>query len=338
MENDELIMEAIQEFEKFNGFKINDYISDECEGYLGKNPDSYIGNDTFYKNIQEWMDFFDEKDKHILLKLLKNYRYYPEGKIRASMKKIVKTIKEENDCDWKKVYFITFPSKEGVKSGGDDLRSILQVSNLGKIEKENIISDTDKNIEKIICKAKVIVFIDDIVGSGTTLYGNVKKCIEDLELEEHKDIKLYIAILFGRKKKIKEKIRDLQKLGVTIEWILMEEGKKCFDEAKIFSEIDSQNYKKIIRSYEEEIKNNSEDEDKNYVLGFEENQFLVSLRYNTPNNTLSSFWKPSRLSVPLFIRTEYIRPTIDDIKKEKEKNQRKAYILAEEKHKDAKSE
>ena len=55
------------------------------------------------------------------------------------------------------------------------------------------------------------------------------------------------------------------------------------------------------------------------VLGFKKGQLLVSFYYNTPNNTLSSFWRPSKVSQPLFIRNKYIRPSTSEIRKNKER-------------------
>lgn len=81
------------------------------------------------------MELFKEEDRHILLKLLQHYRYCLEMKIRKSLKQIIRDIEKEYALE--SVYFITFPSKEGIKSGGDDLRSLLLLAGLGKLKKSN---------------------------------------------------------------------------------------------------------------------------------------------------------------------------------------------------------
>ena len=79
------------------------------------------------------------------------------------------------------------------------------------------------------------------------------------------------------------------------------------------------NIEKIIEDYA------IEDRDKKFYMGFEKNQLLVSFYYNTPNNTLSLFWRPTSISVPLFARTSYKRPTIDECRKNKKKLMENAY-------------
>jgi len=317
------IEDAIRAFENYNQIKIQNYMSDAAEADECCFRDNYIGQDVFQDHIEEWLEFFEEKDQGIFLELLGHYRYYTENKLRKVLRRIVCQVQSE--CDPERTYFVTFPSKEGVKSGGDDLRSLLQIVSLGEIKKDHIISDTDKNVKDIVENAKAIIFLDDVVGSGMTLYGNIKACIEKLKLSKHPDIKLFVAVIYGHKKKIESKVKDLQKLGVRFEEeIIAEEGVKCFDEAHIFS--DSSKVKQIVETYETEIEMASEPDGKSYILGFDKNQFLVSFRYNTPNNTLCNFWRPSSISTPLFIRTSYKRPNISDIRKNKENNERNAYL------------
>lgn len=317
------IEDAVKAFEHFNRINIQNYVSDAAETDGCYFRDNYIGRDVFQEHIEEWLEFFEEKDQNIFLKLLSNYRYYTENELRKVLRQIVCDVKRECDLDY--TYFVTFPSKEGVKSGGDDLRSLLQVVNLGEIKKDHIISDTDKNVKEIVENAKGIVFLDDVVGSGRTLYRNVESCIKKLELQSHPNIKLFVAVLYGRRKKIERKVKGLQKLGVCFEkTIVTEEGGKCFDEEHLFS--DGDKVKQIVETYETEIEMASEPDGKSYVLGFEKNQFLVSFRYNTPNNTLCNFWRPSAISTPLFIRTSYKRPNISDIRRNKKNNERNAYL------------
>lgn len=334
------VEEAIRKFEKYNDIKIENYSSDSSVGMDDKIPDNYIGQDIFALHVKEWLELFEDEDKYAALELLKNYRYYTERKLRKSLRDIVAKIQEAEmeQEDLNAVYFITFPSKNGVKSGGDDLRSMLQIAALGRLTKDNVIADTQKNIKEILDNADIIVFMDDVVGSGRTMYGNVKQCIDKLELNLRPEIKLYIAVLYGREAKINKKVKELEKLGVKIEIVICEKARKCFDEACIFEKSEAQRIRKIIKEYEKKIEENSESDGKKYILGFEENQFLISFCYNTPNNTLSNFWKPSKISVPLFIRNSYKRPSIDEVRKFKYNNQQNAYIRGQMKKQDVEGE
>ncbi|BBF42399.1 hypothetical protein lbkm_1081 [Lachnospiraceae bacterium KM106-2] len=329
MDSEDRIKTAIQRFEKNNSIRINKYVSDKCENYEDEILDNYIGKDIFYEHISEWLELFDEGDKDIFLKLFENYRYFTDNKIRIALRCIIDKVETEikGKCNLSEVFFLTFPSKEGIKSGGDDLRSLLSLTLIGKISKNNIVADTDKNVNSILESAKAIVFLDDVVGSGYTLHNNLDMCIEKLNLKYRNDILLFVAILFGREKKVSEKVKEFKKVGINIKYIVYENSKKCFDQSNIFPENLSKLYKETVKKYEENIKDNSDDKTKDYVLGFEKNQMLVSFKYNTPNNTLSNFWLPSLISMPLFIRTSYIRPRIEDIRKNKLNNKQNAYNI-----------
>ncbi len=41
-------------------------------------------------------------------------------------------------------YFITFPSKRGIKSGGDIIRALLPIGNLDCVKKEQLIVEVEK--------------------------------------------------------------------------------------------------------------------------------------------------------------------------------------------------
>ncbi len=326
--DNKLIEEAIEKFEENNHFKISEYISDEADECDDRKRDNYIGSDIFKQHIEEWLGFFAEEDKHVFLELLKRYTYYTENKFRTALKYIVTEVQRDigDDIEWDSVFFVTFPSKDGVKSGGDDIRSFLQMTNIGKIRKDNIISEADKNKEKLKENAKVIVFLDDIVGSGKTMYGNVKKVCE--ELEEISGIKKYIGIIHANEKILKKKEEQLKKIGIDVGLIVYKVTEKCFKADYYFERDIALEYKKIVEKYEIEIQSKKLDIfDKDYVLGFEDSQALVSFLYNTPNNTLSNFWRPSMESIPLFMRTTYSRTQVSDMIQRRKNNVLNAYQI-----------
>lgn len=330
----EKVQNAIIAFEKYNNIKLENYVSDEYSNEEGQVLflDNYIGKDIFENNIKEWLEFFQEEDREVFLDLLSHYRYFTKEQYRNILKCIynciLEKIAEEESNDT--ILFITFPSKQGTASGGDQLRATLEETLLGKFKKEHIISDTDKLSEDVLNPIKYIVFIDDIVGSGATLYGNVEKIYHKLHLEERPDIKLFIAAIYANKSKINKKIKELRKnYKIYIDDLFIhEDTDKCFDSNLIFNKGIRIAYKTIVERYESEIENNKLDDDNELccILGFYNGQLLVSFYYNTPNNTLSTFWRPSKISVPLFIRNKYIRPSINDIRKTKKHHQKNGYL------------
>lgn len=91
-------------------------------------PDNYIGKDIFEERVREWLEFFAEEDKEIFLELLKCYRYFTRSQFRRIIFKIHQTIIEKTfwGVEQNSVLFITFPSKQGVASGGDTIRAIFE--------------------------------------------------------------------------------------------------------------------------------------------------------------------------------------------------------------------
>lgn len=328
------VKEALSAFESYNNIKLDNYVSDEYIYNPNEGPlflDNYIGKDIFEKHITEWLEFFKDEDKHIFLELLAHYRYYTKEQYKNIMKSFYQKILEKltTDNDKNSVLFITFSSKKGRASGGDHVRATLEETLIGKFPKDHIISDTDKVEQNIFDDIEYVVFIDDIVGSGATLYNSIKDVCEKFELYNKLNIKIFIAMVYANEKKIQQKKTQLQEKGIVVTELFVHESTgKCFGNERVFNKYMESKYQNIVKMYEEIIEENKlqNDTEFNSVLGFQNGQLLVSFYYNTPNNTLSVFWRPSKVSEPLFIRNKYIRPSIDDIRKNKKHYEKNGYM------------
>lgn len=322
MTND--IKETIKEFEKKNNIRIENY-------YYKKRPqdhfavkDSYIGEDIFESHINEWLEIgINEGDRGYLLDLLKNYLYFPESRFNEEVEKIVDLL-EKDGVSIKDTLFVTFPSKKGVASGGDNISAALILSIMYFGQKENIITDVERDsveLENRIGTYKSIVFMDDIIGSGKTLNTNVSNFFNRFSFAE--DVIFYVCALCGREKRINSKIKQfIKRYNRLFKSLVLHPAEKSLTGS---SNCDKLRQESILR-IEKEIENNAtEDRDKTFIMGFEGNQLLVSFYYNTPNNTLSLFWRPSTISVPLFLRTSYRRPDISECRANKEKLKKNAY-------------
>ena len=61
-------------------------------------------------------------------------------------------------------------------------------------------------------------------------------------------------------------------------------------------------------------------------MGYRNGALGISFYYNTPNNTLSSFWLKTKTNIPPFHREEkHIEAILDDLKKAKKKTDRSKY-------------
>lgn len=317
------IEKAILEFENRNEIQIDNYYCNQRS--QDKQKDNYIGKDIFYGRIEEWLEICsNDIERKYLLELLEEYLYFPQDRFNKEIEQLIERLKDEG-IDIGKALFVTFPSKKGVASGGDNISVALTIATMGIVNKENIITDVERATEdllKRIPKYKYIVFMDDVIGSGRTLNNNVKTFVDRFSFD--KGVVFYITYLCGREKKIHKKIKQFSKWYKNeFREIVLFPMKKCLYESE---KKDKEQRIKNVCNIERKIEKYAiEDRDKTFFMGFEKNQLLVSFYYNTPNNTLSLFWRPTSVSVPLFIRSSYKRPTINDCRRNKQQLVKNAY-------------
>ena len=323
------LKDAIHLFEEKNGICINKFHSDRRQCFE-KNlyPDQYIGQDIFENNIECWIENFDERK--VFLQLLANYIYVPEIMYGLKFDDLLSQIVEK--CEkgkeiLKQTYFVTFPSSKGIKSGGDVIRDILPIGHLDCIKKEQLIADIKRN-KKSISNAKCIVFIDDVIGSGRTAKRNIADFFQ-LEGINFKEKRYFLAALYAESSIKKELEAELEKLEYKVKLLVDHECRKGFSENYIFAENETES-KNIIMEAEEKIAGKKVGKDQSYALGYENSQLLLSFFYNTPNNTLCMFWKPTETNFPLFVRNSFHRPSLADIKRNREIKRKNAYAMAKE--------
>lgn len=326
--------EAIRLFEQKNQIEIQDYHSNrrECRSN-NLYHDQYIGQDIFEDTIDFWLGNFEEKE--LLLQLLSNYIYVPQLAYGENLDNLLDLIIEscggKNDI-LKDIYFITFPSSKGVKSGGDIIRSELPLGHLDEIDKKHLISDVEKNLtinkgaKDTLKKARYLVFIDDVVGSGKTAKKNILATLKSLGHREGR--KVFLAIMYAEECAVAQLKTELQDYDIKI--IVLNICKKCMTEGVVFSKEQLADKGKIIQRYEEEIAGEKVGMPDSAAMGFNNSQLLLSFYYNTPNNTLCMFWKPTKENYPPFLRTSFKRPRIDDLKKNRENRRNNAYEMAKE--------
>lgn len=83
----------------------------------------------------------------------------------------------------------------------------------------------------------------------------------------------------------------------------------------------------LIRKYEDRISAyDNEGQWTDFAMGFRQCKLLLAFHYETPNNTLCSFWKATDRNSPVFERSGYSRPSIDTLKKQKSHLVENAYL------------
>ena len=82
-------------------------------------------------------------------------------------------------------------------------------------------------------------------------------------------------------------------------------------------------YSKVDQKLVEEARAHPE---KTFSMGFRQCKLLLAFHYETPNNTLCSFWKATDKNQPVFARSGYTRLSLDRIRKQKIHMRENAYL------------
>jgi len=132
---------------------------------------------------------------------------------------------------------------------------------------------------------EAVVFIDDLVGSGTTAVADLNKLNESCgELLKQKQVKVFISAICGLRLGI-EKLEDaIKKVPFEAKVLVSDyltEADQCFsNESEVFpSPKDRKKAKDIAFEIGKKL-------EKKTPLGFQNNQLLVVFSDNCPNNTL----------------------------------------------------
>lgn len=321
------IIKTIKEFEKNNGIKTSDYyykkrIKNNTENSYITN-DSYIAEEIFEQRISEWLEItVSDDEKECLLKLLSEYLYFPSNRYQNCIADIINSLSEIG-LDIKDTLFVTFPSTNGVVCGGDKVSAAIQLATLGEVAKESIVTcyeKIDDNVERFK-RYKNIVFFDDIIGSGNTVHRNVLTFFERFRIDS--SVNIIVAALCGCERHLKKKIKQFnQKYEQEFQQVVMFPLQKALRQDSNHNDI----FFNTVLEIEERVQELALDEDEeDYIGGYQKNQCLVSFYYDTPNNTLSVFWRPTKIAPPIFTRATYTRPSVDDCKNNKRKMMLNAY-------------
>lgn len=321
------IVASIEQFYKFNGIKSENYTSNHVEAYVeNKKYDPQIARSELEKKIGYWIERFDEQDREYFYSLFENYNYISADEYKYRIWQLSEAIYadvEEKQIKREEVLFVTVASSEGVGSGGDCLRANLLSMNMEwGMDKNLIIADIEKMSPKLLDDKKVIVFIDDILGTGFSVKRTIESFVEHCGEKSLQDCLVYVTGILMTKRAVKYINKKIKKVRVFQLEKETNSIKSCMTGGYIFKGEEIHKIEKIVEKYEKEIGIEGE---KNFVMGFERCKILLSFYYNTPNNTICSFWKCAGKNIPPFPRDKDRRPTLDAIRKRKKKNTDNAY-------------
>lgn len=314
---------ALSLFYKKNKINI-DSASNECDG----NYDCRLA--ALSKQVDHWLANIDIADHKLFLTLLSNYTYLTAAQCQIRYSTILSLLQEQLDKSGytlSDVLFVSIKSGGAHKTGSDNVRADLYSRNMRNISKRQIIASQSKLTPLDLQQYKAVVFLDDIVGSGITLW----KCINDFYskfLQSNTNyLMLYFSSIAPRKRGIKHIQKNCKKAGIEITPLLVP---SWYEEPAFHRSspeyIQIEKYEQIIGTY-------MMDESKSFFMGFQRNRLLISFYYNTPNNTLSTFWRvvPATNDPPFYRdgNQPICRPSIDDLRKRDMEMRKNAYAYGQ---------
>lgn len=279
-----------------------------------------------FKKTEDWIKpINNDNDKAIFIKLLESFSYYSRESIYDIFADIHNNHVMKFDPDCEETLFCPVISEEGRLNHSYDMLSCYQIANnLDKIccPTEMDVVEKDYPLDKI----ENIVLVDDMTGTGTTLRNSIAFMIDRYK-NVFNNKKVYLILIEGSEEGIK-KIKELEnKYSCIIDIICYNVYKKAFLKNHIFNRTEYENARTIVWKYEKEITNNNG----KFILGYKQSEALMAFYYNTPNNTLSSFWFSNETMNwrPLFPRNKTFGPPwTKDFKNKMKKKRNANYTLS----------
>ena len=254
--------------------------------------------EEFGYKIEKWLSLFEEKDRPILIELLKCFQYYSEKKISSKVKELFQLFEKVYSADlgnivfskpakdfgtsFSNIFFISFWLNNGIKDNSED--------NIIGLFSEGIVPP-------------VVAIVDDYSGSGQTFIKTMNTILAANSQATQTTFYFLVLSLSEDAEQIITKYADLT--GLCIRIIALERVPNAFKPGYIFDE--SQIEEKLTQYNELYDRFALKPE---YKHGFFGVASLVSFHYNTPNNTLGLFWQDLSEFCALFPRHKTTQTTL----------------------------
>lgn len=311
----ETALKTFYEINGINPIRVADSLDDCYDKRLAELP----------QRVDQWLQGIASEDQETFLNLLSRYCYLRRPQCQLRYGKILSLLMDrlsELQINLSNVLIITIEAGGSCSSGGDNVRADFRYRNLETLSKQQIIATQSKLIEEDLSSYQAILFLDDIVGSGITMWRSIHQL--RMRFPEWFDRqKIFCASIAPRKNGVNHVVKNCKKAHILIEWLY----DPMWLQAPAFS-YSSPEYKKLER-YEKIIGDYMIEHGKSFFMGFNKNRLLLSFYYNTPNNTLSTFWRIGANMEPPFYRdgNQAKRPALDDLKKRKVQLSEGAYLF-----------
>lgn len=279
--------------------------------------------------VDQWLSGIREDDRELFLTLLSRYTYLRQAECRSRYHEILVMLGERLSAagiGLNEVLFVTVEAGGAYASGGDNVRADILSRNLMYLTKKQVVAVLSRMEDQDLKPYRAVVFVDDIVGTGFSLWKAILTFHERFQTAGQK---LFFACIAPREKGIRHIQKNCKKNGIAMEplykpeWVLkeaVERGTAAYSR---------------LEPYEEEVGEYLTETGITFFMGFRQSKLSVSFYYNTPNNTLCTFWRIGENMSPPFYRNadQPSRPSVEELKAEKRRKCDQAYCFGQDRRK-----
>jgi hypothetical protein len=318
---DERIDKIINKFYTNNNIISSNYTDSMKDAYHNnKYFDMRIAYSTLRDKINNWIQGFEPEDRETFLEMLEKFTYLTQEALSYRIYCICEEIFNQLNLvgiEKKDLIFVVVESSNGVKSGADEITvKLWDACRPYELEKSQIITAYSKTSIENIEKSKVIIFIDDILATGFTMKKQIDDFYQRFSSICDNSKKYYFTGVFVTKNAIKYIKRNLKHIPIDFESFYQDEQviKSAFKGNYIFHENKVKEMEQKVREYEKFINEYKKEYNKDFTMGFRQCKLLLAFHYETPNNTLCSFWRGTNINYPIFERSGNSGLTVKDLK------------------------
>ena len=254
--------------------------------------------------VERWLSNFTGQvfstayERRLALWLLCNFVFYNQNEVhhlcktafRELLHYTLNSLPRQDDRDWNEAANIILDNTRFYHSGrpGESGAFILyffrQVNDLGV---RNFLTQPDKLPRNV----DTVVFVDDVVLSGTQATRYLNRATADYDEDKRKILLVFFST---------DEAEDLLKRNdiVVVSCIKLHERSKCFsDHSNVFVNhpLHRDHCRAIAEAYGEKIM-------PAHPLGYDDGQYAFGFYYNTPDNTLPIFWSEQEGWIPIMKR------------------------------------
>jgi len=243
------------------------------------------------RKIIGYLDQYSQEHMALNLRVLENINYFSHARTIKQLRLLVSLLDTEIGLKNDNVFFCSMSLSPG-KSSDTIIKKVRDIAKLDsrKFDSKFLflrdLMDLENNNEH-----KIIIFVDDFIGSGSTV-NRLWNIMQNWHNDSHD---YYIGVILGYKSIMDQIEEDYPFTIISAEEPLLENSRVFHSTNSTFTNKE----KNILKQYCRKIEPRTE-----YRYGYYNTQSLVIFYENTPNNTIPILHHMTKKWHPLFPRLE----------------------------------